>query len=1109
MARSRELLDQIKSAPQNHSLLDELVLSHSRRNHWEELYRDFVTLLEAPETAQVREPLSRRVVEAVRRHGEVLGQGPLAAELKLRLARALFAQPDRRPEALVLAVQAWAANPVAAVAQDVVALLEEAGELRPAARILRQVVAREKGAAKAESCLRLGQILLSMGEPAAAREQCLAAASVRGAKAAEAKKEAERLAGLLTMLGTQVEELDKAGAKTPEEGARLARLKLSVDPNDGAALEALLAVYLKHHRNAEVQALAFWPLLDGLERAGRAADMGQVFEVAAAAAKDPTQRLEYRLEKARVLLVAGAKVEALGTLRELREESSGGVSLTLLQDQVALLGTAGLWTEAMDLLGEARQATQSREEEQRILELEAQLAWTSVGDLERAEKLYRRIRSIDPKNRAGLLFYEEYHRRTGDPRKLYSALSSRLAVEEDEGERVEVLREMARVAEEIGSPERAADALKKLLAMDPQDEESAGALEALYLGQKKWHSLVDLLASRAEQAPDRGDKLALLWRIAEIYADPQRLPVPEMEINTLKKITELDPEDRRCAETLVERFRSLGRWSALAEALEKLATAPSSPTKEKETLRELATIWGDKLKNQKKAMEVLEKLVDLHPGDLEVWEELAGLYRSRGLSEKLYEALKETMGLKKGPDRAAVLEELAKLALDRLKKPEDAVAWLRSLSELNPRDRTVWTRLSALYAQTGDWSSLAALLEERLGEAKRKEERLPLLEELGDLYLDRLEDPGAAKRIFDELLGANAQSRKARDALRRILLMQQDWTALRALFANGREWNSYALFLEEQWKKSSGELARGIGRELAYAAMELMQDKERAERYLHELLGKVPDAVEDARNLLERFKTANTDRRLRALSVLADHAGGQEAERASLDLARLLEEAGKSEESHQRTLALLEAQLMSGKDQLFDAAVERAETADSLAELVDRLDRLAEDLPDEDLAARVVTRTAAVLRERLRDLAGAVELLQKYRLRLPHSVEILEEMQRLYLAMGDLAQLEETLEALCELPLPSALLREKLLTLARLHEEALADLEKAAGDYRRLLAPEPPGRGGPSGAGAGAGGGGGLWRRGGGPGGPPAGAQGSSRAGVHHAARLHPAVAAA
>ena len=1049
MTRSQELIASLKESPRDGGKLEALVRWFSRKGDWDALYSALAELVEASEDLEDLEWYRGRLGEVLQRHIDAVDDLALNGALRLRLANLLSEHLGQREEAVVLIAEAFERYPNPQVLDRAMTMLEQLGELRFSARLLQaKAEAEDDPDRAADLWLRLAYALRTLGELARAQDAFRHAATYDNAPAKTAAKEVERVEIIMEKARATLAAAREEGATEPEANAVLGRMILALEPGSSEGCDLILEAFLAEPVRGDLIPY----LLDALSETERWDDLLEVLSARTEAAADDGERAALLVERFRIRLLHQSDREKAEALLDQLHQVAPGVRhvVRAVADSWAELQE---WEKIFELYERARKQTARREEERFFLEAEAVLVWRRIGDRPRAEKLFRRIRSIDPKNSTSLRFYEEYYEEEEDWRKLFTTLSTRQSLAPDSEKRPILLRMAALADEKIGSPDRAIDALKKVLMLEPANDEAVERLQVLYKREGKWHALVDFLDGQVARLDDQvTDKIALLWRIQGIYSASDKQPIPEMELSTLKRIVQTDPGDVKALGLLTERYRESRRWSALAEVLQGLADHMEDPVERRSLLGELAELYSGKLRNQRKATAALEAILELDSADTEALGTLAEIYRGRGMTEKLYGVLQARLKAARGAARKDLLEELAHIALDRLKRPEEGVEYLEKHVTIDPKAEGAWTRLQQLYAQLGRWETLAEALEKRLERSKRKEDRIGLMESLGEILLDRLEDAPRARALYRDLLELHPRSRAGRENLRRLYVLERDWDALRELFAEAGEWNAYLQFLEESWRRAEApELIRDVGWELTRGAEELVKDDERGLGYLSRLLERLPEDLGVARGLLERSYRCSDETRSVALAVISDAGEGDEAESAAADLADLLEEMGEPEGAHARTLSLLAKRLAKGETDLLDMAVDRADAADSLAELLEVVEGLLPVLDDRSVAAEVTVRLAKVYRERMRDLPGATRLLTVALEEDLDSFPILEALERTHMAAGDMESLDEILGRMVEAAPKPGVRRDKLLTRARLHEDVLVDPARAYDDYRRLV----------------------------------------------------------
>jgi len=1059
MTRKEELFDKLKKAPADRGALENAVAYFAHRGEFLDLYQGLEEIVASIEGRDDAAELRSRMVDVVRKHLDSAADPALAANLKLRLARLLLSDRNTDPkEGLVLLTDAFELIPSPEVGQQILDMLRQMKLSMFVVQMLRSKAAAETDPEKRmDTLLQLGHAALSAGRVHEARKvfEDLSAApepwSEKGkqntAVVAAAEEELEKSIAQAQGALTGANDLEK-----PIHKLKLARLYVSAGRfDDGTRLLEDLAAVPKADE-ALMELISVYRETDSYDRL--------LALVEERAEKDVPDEVRKELLKERVRLY----------LDKLADPKRGRVALDDLYARfpgvpdvvdfcAQTLSDLGDTAALADLLAKARSDTKNRDQERRFLEWEAGLRWKALGALDEAEKLYRRIKSIDPRNEPALVFYEEYALQKGDLRKLYSVLSTRASLVPD-AQKVDILKRMAALSvESLEAPDRAIESLKKVLVLSPDDVQAFADLARLLEDQRRWHAAVDLYSARADRLPADAvtEKLDLLSRMLEIYSSKEKLPVPEMVVTIYRRMLIAAPDHAPALDALADFHRANRRYPELVEVLEKKAQVEADPDSQLALHRELAEILVTQLHQESAAIPHLESVVSLVPTDTAALGLLAKAYKAGSDHERFFDAGRRLLPSLRGAERNEMLEELATVAMERLHRDEDAVELLEKLFSLDPRHPWAQRKLRHMYTKLERWDDLVRLLEKGIETSSTDAQRREHKEKLAQVLHEKLGQNDRARQLLQELVAESPGNRAARQTLQRMLVASSDFRELQAIHARENNLPGLLRFLDEtRTKENDPERIRTIGMETVRIAGEVMRDRGRAVQVLEGLLDQLPGDAEVARSLLSFYPEGKEDMEVaRALAVIADNEQGAEATDAALRLADLLEKIGEFEASYTRTLGLFLTAVREGDAGLFPALGDRAEKAESL----EALSSVVEDLLNEELSVptlrEVSIRLSGIYTVRLKDTARAVAVLKKQHEREPDSIEVLRELEKVYTASSSWEALEVVIRKLADLMSDADARREELHKLARLYEEILTDMDKAVEVYRELRGLDP------------------------------------------------------
>ncbi|HMG57223.1 MAG TPA: hypothetical protein VK601_27175, partial [Kofleriaceae bacterium] len=427
-----------------------------------------------------------------------------------------------------------------------------------------------------------------------------------------------------------------------------------------------------------------------------------------------------------------------------------------------------------------------RDEDLGMLLQIAMVLWRHVGDLDRAEEYFRRVRKLDPAHPAAIDFYRVFYPARGENQKLLALLRQ---VEKSPRARAEggstrpITVEIAELAEQQNNPEKAIEAWKQHLRSEPGSREARTALARLYRRTEKWNALLDLMKDEIERLPeaDLAGRAGKLHEIVEIYRDKLRLDV--MVINTYNAILKIDPDNKRAGDELAAKYRALGRWNDLIAILTRKADAPALGDAERiALLREIADLWAERFGNFANAIKPLEKIVELSPGDPDAVARLKEIYTKRRQWRALIDVLGREASVLEGGERRAKQGEMARLAAERLGDARLAIEIYNAVLAESGDAADTLAALAALYEREKRYLALAEILHRQRAAAAGKE-AIALLEKLGQIYADRLHAPQQAAAAWQDVLEIEPAHSKALRTLRELYATAGDFAGLERLYA--------------------------------------------------------------------------------------------------------------------------------------------------------------------------------------------------------------------------------------------------------------------------------------------------------------------------------------
>ncbi|HEX7663450.1 MAG TPA: hypothetical protein VF407_03025, partial [Polyangiaceae bacterium] len=408
----------------------------------------------------------------------------------------------------------------------------------------------------------------------------------------------------------------------------------------------------------------------------------------------------------------------------------------------------------------------------------------------------------------------------------------------------------------------------------------------------QWAALIDLLRAELDRVSpeDKKARADVLRQIAAVYRD--HLKNDTALVTVLSQVCQLEPNDPDAVRALARVYEVLGRWRDLLTAQARLADIEPDNGAKAELYRAIARRWLEQFNNVQNAVEAYEKLHAIFPTDEEAVTKLRELYGKRRAYKPLYDLLADQAERTEGEARLSILMEMAKIAAERLDRGVDALALYKKILEEDPASMPALDALEKQAERDKDFPTVADALEKRVSLAPDPEAELAILQKLGAIYTDRLNDVAGATRTYKRVLEVSPGHPKALRVLRDTYLASNDFDGLKDLYARSNDWDGLAEVLSTAADKATDDAQKV---ELSFRAAEIyvdnLQTPERAFRAYERVLSVRPNDRRAAAALIPIYEKEEKWARLPALlEILLEHADDDDEKRALYE--RLVRIAG-------------------------------------------------------------------------------------------------------------------------------------------------------------------------------------------------------------------------
>ena len=670
----------------------------------------------------------------------------------------------------------------------------------------------------------------------------------------------------------------------------------------------------------------------------------------------------------------------------------------------------------------------------------------------------------------------------GEQHKVAKLLESKLAIAEDEVDRVELYKELSQHHELVVQDAGAAfDAMAKAFALVPDDPELMMEIERLAEVTGSWAALVELAEKAVmESGIDPESKISVGLKIAQ-WAYHRVGDLHKAE-TLYQKVLEQDPEHQDALGALVELLRTLGRFNELLPVLQKQADIAYDYNQKKDILVQAAKICQVELNSPESAISYYRQVLENDEADLEVLDALIDLNEETEDFEQLVDVLLSRASFTSDVAQSNGFRHRAgALYMGPLNSVNKAVDVYREILEMEPTDNDALGMLESAFKDAERWADLQEVYQHQLDVSETDDARVDVLRLLARLSEQKFGELEDAVERWGEITMIRPDDREALEAQERIFRSQERWQDLVDL---------YEMQMNGAVDRGDGNSELRLLVQMGEILQEQLDDAMRATEIYERVLERDPNHTRALSALAKLYEAeGDWDKVAEVLHQAAQTSGGgEDAAEVHYRLAVLneshLNDMAKALNSLQTAVSLYPSHRKAN-----ERLVELCRESGDAQGLLDALIRQESAVTSDGERFEKLMEIVEVQAESLQDLSGSVTTLEKaYQLdqsnidlllklsdayidagRSADAIPVMEnlidaetrggkkrskkaavyhqKLARAFMAQGQGDMALEHLEAAYKMDISNI---EVLVTLGKLHYE-MNDLDKAAKLFRALL----------------------------------------------------------
>lgn len=810
------------------------------------------------------------------------------------------------------------------------------------------------------------------------------------------------------------------------------------------------------------------------EAMNRWPDLVKMLKAKGTAVTDPEQKVEIFLQVAKLFLERFSnQAEAIKAFEEVLDaDPNHPMAIDYLKDMYEKRRD---WEKLTDVM--QKQAEQLPDGPEKV-EAFVEIARLTTERLKRPDVCIQRWETVlehDPENAEAFKNLSSFYERAKEWEKLAAVLERQMSEVPDDTEKIAILQKMGQVyGEKIGDDNKAAEAWKILLEIDPNDRRAQEQLKKRYLAMQAWDQLEEFYAStekwdefirvleRESEKPDQNveDQVALQFKIADLWKTQKSRT--DRAARCYDKILSVDPDNLQAAEELIPILEEGKEKERLADVLEVRLKHLDDPIDQIMLLRRIASIAEDEIGNPERAFRGFLQAFELQPDDNETQNDLERAAGKANLWEEVVDAYKRTISQHGDAADFELRLRLARVLDEELKQHEDALAYYDAILSEDAKNAKAVAALEKIFAQMGRYEELLDIYARRLEMAEDDEERKEILYNQALLWEEEVGDCDKAIEVLLQIIEMAGDETRVLNALDRLYTKEERWGELADVLER-----ALSQFIEDQ------EVEVDLKFRLGQVSDLKLDNKEKALECYREILIIVPEH-EGATNALEAL-LENESQQAEAARILApfyEERGQFEKLVAAIEI--LIKHSDDSFENYENLLKIGEIYTgQLGSPERAFVAYSRAFTLnpaepralqvleeitiilDSWKELVALLEKGGEQIDDVDIARNLWLRAAQIQDEQLENPERAIAAYHNALRADPHNREAVEALEQIYGRTEKWDDLVKILQTKVDLVLDVVEKEHIYSQMAMILEEMLGRPEEAVSCLKEILNVDP------------------------------------------------------
>ncbi|MCK9522586.1 MAG: tetratricopeptide repeat protein, partial [Proteobacteria bacterium] len=447
----------------------------------------------------------------------------------------------------------------------------------------------------------------------------------------------------------------------------------------------------------------------------------------------------------------------------------------------AIMNEEESWEELIQLYSERLTHVEDVSEHVRLIHLAADIYETRLMQEEDAFNAMYQAFSVDYTNEATLTHLERLTAATHKWDELIGAANMLLTQAMNDANirtQIDLSLIIGKWYVTVGNPVLAIQYFQNIISLDVHNAAAYRAMGAVYRDAQQWPELVTVLKHAAEHDDNPETRKLALADLGEVYLDYLD-DIPEAR-RVYKEALSIDSGMESALRALEKIFRASEDWNELIPILRHKVEGIDESDVDSiiATRLRIAEIYEENLNDSGAAVSEYRQNLALDSSHAPSLKGLERLYLKKEAWPELYEVLETQLEYAASErERVELLSRTAAMLETEFVKPEQAIEKLEMAADIDPANTQVLESLERLYQRERNWEALVATLEKHVDALLDVDERIPLYEQIAQVYAAQLQDVDRAMDALKAILDIDPDNEKALDELAKLQEKIEDWVS--------------------------------------------------------------------------------------------------------------------------------------------------------------------------------------------------------------------------------------------------------------------------------------------------------------------------------------------